>query len=100
MSHFRLVPRMRTGWGAAARCDLCPPMTMAADQPPAPASGVKADPASSSSDFKPIQPDPIYAPVRQRWVIKQNYFVMLETLAPPSSLGEARRREPDGVVNV
>lgn len=62
-------------------------MTMAAsDQPPPPSSGVKADPqAPSSSDFKPIQPDPIYAPVRQRWVIKQNYFVMLETLALPSS---------------
>ena len=90
-SSWFLVPRMKTGWGAVARSDLCPPMTMAADQPPAPASGVKADPASSSSDFKPIQPDPIYAPVRQRWVIKQNYFVMLETLAPPSSLGEAER---------
>ena len=87
------VPRMKTGWGAVARCDLCPPMTMASDQPPAPASGVKADPASSSSDFKPIQPDPIYAPVRQRWVIKQNYFViMLETPALPSSRwGEAEK---------
>ena len=31
----------------------------------------KADPNTTS--------DPIYAPVRQRWVINQNYFVMLET---------------------
>ena len=79
------VGSMYRGWrpdeAAVARSDLRPPMTMASDQPPPPASGVKAEPASSSSEFKPIQPDPIYAPVRQRWVIKQNYFVMLETLA-------------------
>ena len=98
MFHFRLRTAlpiiwrqqvvMQTWWSPVARSDLCPPMTMTGDK----AGGTRGDTADFkiidgvSGDFKPIQPDPIYAPVRQRWVIKQNYFVMLETLA--LSLGQ------------
>ena len=40
-----------------------------------------ADPVSavSASSLSPHSAqDPIYAPVRQRWVIRKNYFVMIE----------------------
>ena len=45
------------------------------------AGGHGVDPVSavSASSLSPHSAqDPIYAPVRQRWVIRKNYFVMIE----------------------
>ena len=42
-----------------------------------PVSAVSASSLASSLSPHSAQ-DPIYAPVRQRWVIRKNYFVMIE----------------------